>query len=176
VFHGFYGYIANYEAFKLIQDYLAPEIWRRNRNIQFVLAGTDVPKFERENIKSVGYVDDLSTFLADSDIAIVPILHGTGVGVKMFDYMAAGLPIISTRIGIRGIEAENGVHAIILDTVGEKFIQAILKLADNPLERQRLGRNAHELGLKHYSREAAQKKLDQVLDSLQKQLAKASGS
>ena len=63
--------------------------------------------------------------LNSSDIGIVPILHGGGTKLKIFDYMGVGLPIVTTKKGIEGIEAKNGQHAIIVDDVNEEFINAI---------------------------------------------------
>jgi glycosyltransferase involved in cell wall biosynthesis len=39
------------------------------------------------------------------DYAINPMFSGAGTNVKMFEYMAAGLPIISTPFGVRGINS-----------------------------------------------------------------------
>ncbi len=163
IFLGIYRHPANYEAFKLIEDYIAPEVKKYNANIEFILAGTDVPQFEKENLKSVGYVEDLSATLRDSDIAIVPILQGTGVRVKILDYMAAGLPIITTKQAIQGIEAENGKHAIILNAVDDNFINAILSLAGDKQRREMLGKNAMEFIKKEYNRANIQSKLDKML-------------
>ena len=163
IFLGSYRPPGNYEAFKLIEDYIAPEVRKYNDNIQFLLAGIDVPQFEREKLKSLGYVKDLFAFLRDADIAIVPVLYETGVLVKILDYMAAGLPIITTKKVIEGIEAENGKHAIILNTVDDNFINAILSLASDKQKREMLGKNALELVRKKYNRENIQSKLDEML-------------
>ncbi len=163
IFHGIYRHPANYEAFKLIDDYIAPEVKKYNKDIQFLLAGTDVPQFEKENIKSLGHVKDLSNLLEIADIAIVPILQGTGVRIKILDYMAAGLPIITTRKGIEGIEAENGKHAIILDTVDKRFIDAILNLAIDKVWQRTLGENAFELASAKHNRESVQDIVNEML-------------
>jgi glycosyltransferase involved in cell wall biosynthesis len=163
IFLGSYRPPGNYEAFKSIENYIAPEVGKYNDSIQFLLAGIDVPQFERERLKSLGYVEDLSAFLRDADIAIVPVLYETGVLVKILDFMAAGLPVITTRKVIEGIEAENGKHAIILDTVDENFINAILSLASDKKKRELLGQNARELARKKYNRENIQSELDKML-------------
>ncbi|MBA7612768.1 hypothetical protein ES703_20008 [subsurface metagenome] len=166
VFHGSYGHKPNREAFELICNYIAPEVEKRNSKIQFLIAGTGLPPFEKGNVKSLGFVDNLSALLKSSDIAIVPVLKGTGVRIKIFDYMATGLPIITTRKGIEGIDAESGQHAVILNAVDEGFILAILDLANDKGQRQRLGRNAMELIGRCYSREKIQAKLDEILAKL----------
>lgn len=165
VFHGIYRHPANYEAFKLIENYIAPEVWKRNKNIQFVLAGTDVPQFEKGNIRSLGYVESLRTILDDSDIALVPVLQGTGVRIKILDYMAAGLPIVTTKKGIEGIDAKDGEHAIILESVDRKFVDAILDLASNEEKRERIGANAKKFIEREYSWERIYPKLEKVLQN-----------
>jgi len=169
VFHGTYNHVPNREAFNLIFDYLAPEVAKRNPDIRFVLAGNALPKFEKDNVKSLGFVKDLAPFLREADIAIVPVCQGTGMRVKAFDYMAAGLPIITTSKGLEGIKVADGESAIILDAVNEAFVSTILRLADDRQERERLGANARELAAREYSREGAYPKFAAMLDSIAKQ-------
>ena len=163
VFHGPYNHPANREAFGLITDYIAPQIRMLNSNIEFVLAGMNTPVFEQENVRCLGFVADLRSFLNNADIAIVPLLEGTGVKIKVFDYMMAGLPIIATRKALEGIEAENSKHAIIIDKVDQEFVNAILHLAKDKAQRQYLAKNALKLLATHYSRARAQAKVDKML-------------
>jgi glycosyltransferase involved in cell wall biosynthesis len=163
VFHGSYNHPPNRDAFELISNYIAPQVAMRNNNIQFLLAGVGVPLFETKNLKSVGFVENIQGTLANSDIAIVPLLEGEGVKTKIFDYMVVGLPIISTRKGIQSIEAEDGKHVIILDEVDQKFINAILDLANDSERREVLGRNALELAKVKYSQESMQARMDELL-------------
>lgn len=166
VFHGTYNHVPNREAFNLVFNYLAPEVAKHNPDIRFVLAGNALPAFERDNMKSLGFLEDLSPFLREADIAIVPVCQGTGMRVKIFDYMAAGLPIITTRKGIEGIRAEDGESAIILDGVNEEFVEAILKLAGDKKERERLGANAKELAAREYNQDSIYTKFGAMLECL----------
>jgi glycosyltransferase involved in cell wall biosynthesis len=163
IFHGIYRHVANYEAFKLIEDYIAPEVKKCNPDIQFLLAGTDVPRFAKENIKSLGYVRDLAKLFQTCSMGIAPLLQGTGINIKVLDYMAAGLPIIATRQATKGIGLENGKHAIILDTVDENFINAILSLASDKQRRELLSKNALEFLKEKHNRQNIQNKLDKML-------------
>jgi len=175
IFHGSYNHSPNRDAFELILNYIAPEVGKRDSDVQFLLAGVGVPVFERGNVKSLGFVEDIRTLLASSDIAIVPLLEGEGVKTKIFDYMAAGLPIISTKKGIQAIEAENGKHALICDAVDQKFINAILDLANDSERREMLGKNALELVKMKYTQEAMQARMDEMLTKVMKSKRSASG-
>lgn len=166
IFHGAYRHPANYEAFKLIENYIAPEVQKHSSEIQFILAGTDVPIFEKGNIKSFGYVKNLSQLLASCDIAIVPVLRGTGIRTKTLDYMAAGLPIISTRKGMEGIRIGNKKCAIILNKINGEFVDAILDLAADNEKRNTLGLNSLEVVRAQYGREQIKDRVGKMLCKL----------
>jgi glycosyltransferase involved in cell wall biosynthesis len=163
IFHGPYNHPANREAFDLIINYIAPQVQKRNSNIEFLLAGMNAPVFEKGNVKFLGFVEDLQGFLRNASIAIVPLLEGTGVKIKVFDYMTAGLPIIATEKALEGIEVENGKHVISTSGVDQEFVNAILDLADNRDKREMLGRNALEMAKTRYSRERMQARVDEML-------------
>ncbi len=166
VFHGLYSYFPNKEAVDLIVDYIAPKIYKKHKNSVFLIAGKDVPVFEKKNVKSVGFVDDVYSFLNIADIAIAPLLHGGGTKLKILDYMGARLPIVTTKKGMEGIEAENCEHAIIVDNVDEEFINAIEYLIENKHERERLGRNARKLAEEKYDWEKIGEKLNGLYSNL----------
>ena len=162
VFHGTYTYYPNKEAIDLITDYIAPKIERFYENVKFIIAGKDVPEFERSNLKFVGFVEDLQSLLNASDIAVVPLLRGGGTKLKIFDYMGVGLPIVTTKKGIEGTSAKNDEHAIIVDSVNNDFIDAIKYLIDNEQERKRIGANARRLAEEEYDWNKIGEKLDKL--------------
>ena len=145
VFHGYYPYSPNREAFDVIERYLAPRLRTVNPNVVFLVGGTGAPTFERENVHSVGFIEDLPRFLAAGDIAIVPIGAGSGTRLKIFQYMNRGLPIVTTEKGIEGVSAQNGEHALIVPRVDERFVDNVAYLLENESERARLGANARKL-------------------------------
>lgn len=162
VFHGTYVYPPNKEAVDLIINYIASKIMEINRNVLFIIAGSDTPVFKKDNVKSVGFVDDLYSLLNIADIAIVPLLRGGGTKLKILDYMGMGLPIVTTKKGIEGINAKNCEHAIIVDDVNEEFIDAIKYLIGNEQERKRIGANARRLAEEEYDWAKVGEKLDKL--------------
>lgn len=162
IFHGSYFYLPNREAMDLIINHIASKIRKSNPNVIFVIAGLDVPLFEKDNIKSIGFVEDIYSLLYAADIAIVPILGGGGTRLKILDYMGVGLPIVTTKKGIEGINAKNNEHAIVVDDVNEGFIDAISLLINNKEERKRIGANARKLAEEEYDWEKIGEKLDKL--------------
>lgn len=96
------GYIFNKEKQKIDLDKL--------ENMAFSISG-------KENVIFMDDLDDDTKrdVFKMSDIAINPMFHGSGTHIKMFEYMAAGLPVVTTQIGARGIDAQNAKHLIICD-------------------------------------------------------------
>jgi glycosyltransferase involved in cell wall biosynthesis len=145
IFHGYYPYLPNREAFDVIERYLAPRLRTINSNVLFLVGGTGAPTFERENVRSVGFIEDLPRFLAAGDIATVPISAGSGTRLKIFQYMNKALPIVTTEKGIEGVAAQNGEDALIVPRVDERFVDQVAYLLENERERARLGDNARKL-------------------------------
>lgn len=59
------------------------------------------------NVVTLGTLDDEQkhAWMRAADIAVNPLSAGSGTSIKMFDFMAAGLPTVTTQIGARGISS-----------------------------------------------------------------------
>jgi glycosyltransferase involved in cell wall biosynthesis len=101
------------------------------------------------NVKLLGIVDDetKATLLGTADVALNPMTSGSGSNLKMLDYFAAGIPVISTDFGVRGIRAESGVHYISSEIY--EFTDAIENLQNLPHER--IAKQARQLAENDYS-------------------------
>ncbi|ASJ15372.1 glycosyltransferase [Thermococcus radiotolerans] len=148
VFHGSYKYLPNKEAMEIIRGGISKNI--SYENVQFLVFGSGSPKVHEGKFRSLGFVDNIYELLSSCDIAIVPLKRGAGVKLKMLDYMAAGLPIVTTKKGTEGLDLVNGKHAIIVDDVDEGFVKAIEYLIENPKIRRKLGHNARNLANMKY--------------------------
>lgn len=143
VFHGTYSYKPNEEAVSVIKEVIAPRF--SDEDIQFVIAGNGAPESATENVRSIGFVDDLYSFLNACDIAVVPLKTGGGTKLKMFDYMACSLPVVTTTIGAEGIQLTHNESAMITDDISQDMVEFVDELADNEEKRDRLAREANEL-------------------------------
>jgi glycosyltransferase involved in cell wall biosynthesis len=100
------------------------ELARNLPNVAFIIIGSvcdaiaDIPI--TKNIKLMGVVnnDEKAVLLGAVDVALNPMENGSGSNLKVLDYFAAGIPLVSTKFGMRGIEAKDGLHyyAIEMDT------------------------------------------------------------
>ena len=116
-------------------DWLTKEVWPLVRksisDAKLILAGRNMPdKFRSEpdkGIEVLGEIKSASEFFKRSGIMTIPIHSGSGMRVKAIEGMSAGLPTVSTTIGVCGLDLAHGKHALIADSAQE-FSDAIIHL------------------------------------------------
>src|SRR5205823_2526373 len=96
-----------------------------------------------------GWVPDVKPYVAGADVGIVPLLSGGGVKLKTIELMAAGKAIVTTSIGIEGVDARDGEHLLVADTA-ETFASHVVRLLGDDRLRSRLGQQARELARRHH--------------------------
>jgi glycosyltransferase involved in cell wall biosynthesis len=87
--------------------------------------------------------------LGGADVALNPMLSGTGSNLKMLDYFAAGIPVVSTPFGARGLDVLSGQHAVL--SAIDEFPQAIRAVTAHTIPREAMIESAYELVLNRYS-------------------------
>ena len=101
-------------------------------------------KLKKKNVNVYGEVPDAKEFVRNNDIAIVPLLSGSGIRIKIIESMAMGKTVITTMVGAEGIQYSEYENIIIADSPG-KMVEVTCKIIKNPDEAQRIGRNARRL-------------------------------
>ncbi len=116
---------------------------------KFIILGSLCTVFNErvlpKNIELLGVVSEQVKyhFLSISDIALNPVLSGSGTNLKMFEYMAAGIPIITTLLGARGLPEDNDKYFIISEC--RDMPSHILNLLNNPALAACLAGHAYQL-------------------------------
>lgn len=96
-----------------------------------------------------GFVPDLDPLWARSSIFVAPLFSGGGIKIKVLEAMARGACVVSTPIGVEGID-DRGEATAVADTP-ESFAARVLDLVIDPERRAALGRAARERILAGYS-------------------------
>lgn len=85
--------------------------------LRFLVLGSIEPAAYREGaIIATGRVDEVIPYFAAADAGFNPVTTGSGANVKLFEYLAARLPVLSTRFGVRGTELQPGIDYLEFDT------------------------------------------------------------
>lgn len=111
----------NIDAADEILD-LAPQM----PDVLFALAGEHADQIHRvripENVRLLGTVtrERLAELLAGADVALNPMRTGGGSNLKVVQFFAAGIPVLSTPLGVRGIpDAARYAEVTGIDRFGE---------------------------------------------------------
>jgi glycosyltransferase involved in cell wall biosynthesis len=143
VFVGNMEYLPNLEAVELIATKIAPTVCKEVDNVKFLIVGRYVKAINSPNLIFTGTVKDVAELLAISDVAIAPLFRGSGTRLKILEYLACSLPVISTTKGVEGLNLKNGTSLIIEDDINE-FAKSIIKLLKNKDLSEKLRRNARK--------------------------------
>ena len=96
---------------------------------------------EESTVELLGWVDDVRPYLAGSAGLVVPLRVGSGMRVKILEGMALGKVIITTSMGMEGIEASDKEHLLIADSP-EEFVRAVGYCKSEPEIVNEIGQNA----------------------------------
>lgn len=153
VFSGDMSFEPNVDAALLLGRRIFPEIRRAHPDAELRFVGRNpdprLGALGGGGITITGQVADMLPHLHAATVYVAPHFTGSGTRTKLLEAMAAGLPIVTTSIGIEGIEAEDGREVIIADDPSATAA-AILRLLSLPEERRRLGAAARRLAEARY--------------------------
>lgn len=103
-----------------------------------------------KDVELVGFVEDLAGFYAGAGAVVVPIRAGGGTRIKAIEAFAQGRPVVTTSVGVEGLDVSDGVHALIADDPSA-FAAHCRRMMEEPALRARLASNARELYERCYS-------------------------
>jgi polysaccharide biosynthesis protein PslH len=106
-----------------------------------------------DHITVAGSVDDVREHVQDAAAFVVPLFAGGGTRLRVLEAMAMRVPIVSTRVGVEGIECTPGQHVLVTDTA-ESFARQLIALLDDQGTAERLARAGRQLVEQQYSWQA----------------------
>ena len=145
-FLGNMGYLPNIEAV----EWLYKEVFVPLRKIRpelslIVIGRCPTPSIldlgKQPGVIVTGGVDDIWAYIHAIDVFLFPLLRGAGLKNKILEAMYAGCPVVTTKIGNEGIDADPG-NELVLARTPEDFQREALRLLDSPQERLRIGNSA----------------------------------
>ena len=101
------------------------------------------------DVAVTGYVDDVRPYMWNASVFVVPLRMGGGTRFKVVEAMAAGVPVVSTRLGAEGIPAEDGRDLLLADDP-EAFAQAVVRVLSEPALAAQLAANGLDFVRRHF--------------------------
>ncbi|QLA70009.1 glycosyltransferase [Enterobacter pasteurii] len=135
VFIGNMHSLQNMDAARWFAKKILPHLSLNNRKVIFNVIGkirdsdkeylNDIP-----NVNAIGSVNDINEACENGHIGVCPMRLGAGVQNKILEYMALGLPCITSTVGFEGIGATKNNELIVADSLSQ-YRDAISKLVNN---------------------------------------------
>jgi glycosyltransferase involved in cell wall biosynthesis len=119
---------------------------RKNGDFRFRIVGQieDRHRAMFESIEGVhvtGKVDSVAVAAKECFSAVCPVRIGAGVQNKLLEYMAVGLPSVSTSIGVEGLAVEDGRELWVANSP-EEFVSILMYIWENEASIQSIISNA----------------------------------
>lgn len=151
---GAMDWLPNQESVDWLLENVMPLVTEKVPDIKLYLAGRNMPEryFQQQskNIEVLGEVPDAQAFEQDKSILVVPLLSGGGIRIKIFQAMAMGKTIVTTTVGVEGIEVTDEVF--IADNAPD-FAAKIIEIIRQPELITTTGKAARTLVETKYNRQ-----------------------
>jgi glycosyltransferase involved in cell wall biosynthesis len=148
VFSGDMGFAPNVHAAVLLASSVLPAVLRQRPEADLYLVGRTpsrvVQGLAGSRVTVTGAVDEMVPYLHLATVYVAPHWTGAGTRTKLLEAMAAGCAIVTTTVGLEGIEATAGQNVVIADDVAS-MAAAVVRLLARPEERRALGTAARRL-------------------------------
>jgi glycosyltransferase involved in cell wall biosynthesis len=153
LFVGSMDYHANVEAVTWFVSNVWPILKASIPDSTFRIVGRDpsaeVLALAAPDVLVTGTVDDIRPFYARAAATVVPLRVGGGTRLKILESMAAGVPVVSTRLGAEGIDVRDDSDIVLADSPAE-LADGLRRVVTDRVLSERLKREGHALVVRLY--------------------------
>lgn len=179
-FLGTLSWPPNAEGIDWLAREVVPALRRLLPQARFVVGGRGLPpviarRVREAGIELCGWVEDPTAFFRSAAAAVVPILSGSGIAMKLLDAMRAGVPVASTPAGARGLPVRDGEELLVAQGAGE-LAHALRRLLSDEALRRRLVQGAWSYLRRHHAREALARQYEVVVEAAREMKAERGGA
>jgi glycosyltransferase involved in cell wall biosynthesis len=149
VFCGSMDWMPNVDAVLYFLSEILPLIRDKLPDATFTIAGRSPDAKVLRAVQGLagvcvtGKVEDMRPYLWGAKISVVPIRIGGGTRLKIYECMAAGVPVVSTTVGAEGLHYQDGADIVLADDPG-CFAAACVRLLSDDAARSAMAHNALE--------------------------------
>jgi sugar transferase (PEP-CTERM/EpsH1 system associated) len=155
VFCGSMDWYPNEDAVLDFAEHVWPRVRAAHPDASFHVVGRQPSARVRElgrrpGVVVTGTVPDVRPYVEAADVCVVPLRVGGGTRIKIFEALAMGKAVVSTRVGAEGLGLIDGEHFLAADT-HDACVDAIGRVCAEPGLRNRLGQAGRSLVESRYS-------------------------
>ncbi|RRF95919.1 MAG: glycosyltransferase [Lachnospiraceae bacterium] len=108
--------------------------------------------FESNNIKIMGFVENLKPYFSSCVAMVAPLSLGAGIKIKVLEAMYAGIPTLTNEIGIEGIPAIDKRDYFLCNTP-EEYAEILKQIIDRKVDLNAISKNAHKCIVDNFDKE-----------------------
>lgn len=155
-FLGSMDWMPNIDAIRYFTEEIWPLLKAKNPSVRFTIIGRNPPGWIAElpsrdsAITVTGTVPDVRPYLAEAAALVVPLRVGGGTRIKIFEAVAAGVPVVSTSIGMEGLPLTHRETILVADSSRE-FADATLELLSDAALAATISTRARDFVREKYS-------------------------
>lgn len=112
-------------------------------------------------VRVTGYVLDLDPYMDAASVLVVPVRAGGGMRVRILEAFARQMPVVTTTVGLEGIEARSGEHLLVADDPAA-FARSTLRLMQDGDYAGQLAANGRRLAEERYDWQVVLQKMDLI--------------
>lgn len=156
MFCGLMSYHPNVDAVRFFADEILPGLKATAPGLEFWVVGRDPTPEVRAlaardpAVRVTGRVADVRALLDTASVVVVPLRAGGGTRLKILEALSAGKPVVSTSVGMEGLDLVPEQHLLLADTPGT-FGDAVRRLLRDPAAATRLGAQGRAAIAQRYS-------------------------
>jgi sugar transferase (PEP-CTERM/EpsH1 system associated) len=167
VFTGSMDWLPNEDAMLYFCREILPLVRAREPEVTLSIVGrAPTPAVQKlaadHGVVVTGRVDDVRPFMREAAVYIVPLRIGGGTRLKIFEAMAMGKAVVSTRVGAEGLPVTDGEHVRLADDPWT-FADAVVRLLQDAGARRSLEAAARQLVVARYDWSAVAGELEEAL-------------
>jgi glycosyltransferase involved in cell wall biosynthesis len=170
VFCGSMDWLPNVDAVEYFLFEVLPLIREKAPGATFTIAGRSpdarVLKAVQglDGVSVTGQVEDMRPYMWGAKVSVVPIRIGGGTRLKIYECMAAGIPVVSTTVGAEGLRYSDGEDIVLADDPGAIAAACVRLLLDDKA-RSALAQNALKRVQSEFSWEAVSREFEAILEN-----------
>jgi glycosyltransferase involved in cell wall biosynthesis len=160
--------LQNFDAAFYMASVILPIIRRVRPNVRLRLIGRIKPKQASkltayEGVIVTGEVANVAKASTGGGIGVCPLRLGAGCQFKILEYMALGLPVVSTTIGLEGYDARPGVELEVADDASS-FAAHVLRLIDDRKSASEMALSARKYIESHHNWKSLLRPMLNIID------------
>lgn len=128
VYHGTYLYPPNVAAIKVLATEILPGLRANGIHAVVLAVGPHPPPgFADPNVFFTGSVESVAPYIRSAQVAVMPLQQGAGTRMKVMDYFAGRVPVVSTSKGVEGLGLVDGRELYVRDD-WPGFVRAVARI------------------------------------------------